>query len=226
MVGRALVERLGFLAYDPAFSGGVYVGCADLDGDGRGDLIVGAGAGGGPHVRAFRVIGTSVVELLSFHAFDPAFRGGVRVTAGDVDGDGVAEIIVGAGPGGGPHVRVFAMTDDVPRELSSFLAYHPSFAGGVFVAAGPVWDDGRVGIVTGADAGGGPHVRAFSGAGHDIGADFLAYNPLFAGGVRVAIVSVTGAAYEILTVAGPGCTATVRRFFASGVSAGADLVAY
>ena len=86
------------------FAGGVRVAAGDVDGDGRADIITGAGPGGGPHVRVFS--GVDLHELASFYAFDPTFAGGVSVAAGDIDGDGHADIITGAGPGsGGPTSR-------------------------------------------------------------------------------------------------------------------------
>jgi hypothetical protein len=36
-----------------------------------------------------------VTEVANFYAYDPAFKGGVGVAAGDVTGDGVADIITG-----------------------------------------------------------------------------------------------------------------------------------
>ena len=77
----------------------------DVTGDGVAEIITGAGPGGGPHVRAFER-GGGVTEVASFYAYRPGVAGGVVVAAEDLTGDGVAEIITGAGPGGGPHVRV------------------------------------------------------------------------------------------------------------------------
>jgi hypothetical protein len=128
--------------------------CGDVNGDGRDDIITGADAGGAPHVKVFD--GASGAELRSFFAYSPSFAGGVRVAAGDVNGDGRADIITGAGSGAGPHVKVF---DGVTSaEIRSFLAYG-AFIGGVFVAAGDVNGDGMDDIITGADAGAGPHVK-------------------------------------------------------------------
>jgi hypothetical protein len=131
----------GFFAYDPGFLGGVTVAMADLDGDGVAEVVTGAGPGGGPHVRIFKVDpATGAVAALGpgFLAYDVAFRGGVRVAARDVDGDGRPEIITGTGPGGGPHVRVFKVnptTGDVFPLGLGFFAYAPGFTGGVSVAA-------------------------------------------------------------------------------------------
>src|SRR5207249_11523113 len=117
--------------YDTAFRGGVTVAAADVNGDGTDDIITGAGPGGGPHVKVFD--GASGALLASFFAYDAAFHGGGFVAGGDVDGDGEAEIITGAVPGGGPHVKVFTGGGAV---LASFVAYEAAFGGGVSVASG------------------------------------------------------------------------------------------
>jgi len=118
-----------FLAYDPAFFGGIFVAAGDIDGDSKADVITSAGRGGGPHVKAFN--GLTSATIASFLAYDPNFRGGVTVGAADLDGDGRAEILTGAGPGGGPHVKGWKFPG--PTVDLSFLAFDPTFTGGVFV---------------------------------------------------------------------------------------------
>lgn len=75
-----------------------------------------------------------MAELRLFMAFATEFRGGVRVASVDLNGDGKAEVIAGAGPGGTPEVRIF---DGATGQLTtSFLAYSASFTGGVYPGAG------------------------------------------------------------------------------------------
>jgi hypothetical protein len=117
-------------AYGPGFTGGVYVAAGDVDGDGQIDIITGAGEGNDPIVRAFDGGNVSVVKL-DFLAYAVSFRGGVRVGALDRNGDGRADILTAAGPGGGPHVRVFDGLS--AAQLDSFFAYEANFPAGVFV---------------------------------------------------------------------------------------------
>jgi hypothetical protein len=134
VAGGSVSELASFYAYAPAFPGGVTVAAADLTGDGVAELITGAGPGGGPHVRVWSFSGSDLVEVAGLFAYDPAFLGGVTVAAGDLTGDGVAELITGAGSGGGPHVRVWSLTPTGLVEVTGFFAYDPAFPGGVRVA--------------------------------------------------------------------------------------------
>ena len=45
--------------------------------------------------------------ILNFMPFGSKFKGGVSVSAGDVDGDGHADIIAGAGSKGNSQVQIF-----------------------------------------------------------------------------------------------------------------------
>jgi hypothetical protein len=207
--GGPVSEVAGFLAYHPLFTGGVFVAACDVDGDGKADVATAAGAGGGPHVRVWRVVGGSSSELGGFFAESPGFTGGVSVGCADVDGDGKGEIVTGVGPGGQPFVRVWKRAPDGSfAQLAGFLGYGPGFAGGVWVGAGDVDGDGNAEVITGAGAGGGPHVRVWRIASDGTvseKAGFFAYTPAFTGGVRVAAGNADLDAFaEVLTGAGPG----------------------
>ncbi|WP_171475860.1 FG-GAP-like repeat-containing protein [Frigoriglobus tundricola] len=117
-----------FYAFDAGFRGGVTVAAGDVYGTAAAEIVVGAGPGAGPAVAVYSGAGTL---LNAFFAFDPLFTGGVTVAAGDVTGDGRADLVVGAGPGAGPAVAEYSGTD--LTLLDAFFAYDPRFTGGVCV---------------------------------------------------------------------------------------------
>jgi hypothetical protein len=179
--GLGLTVLHSFYAYSSNFPGGVRVAAGDVDGDGFADVVTGAGAGGGPHVMVYS--GSDLSLLRSFMALAPFFLGGVFVAAGDVDGDGRSDVIVGAGEGGEPLARVFS--GQTGSLLNSFFAFDANFRGGVRVAAGDGSGDGRADIISGSGSGAGPHVKVFDAVDlHELDG-FLAFDPAFFGGVFV-----------------------------------------
>jgi len=190
---------------------------------------VGSGPGVAPSVSIFDETGAI---LHTFAPYAAVFTGGVNVAVGDVTGDGVLDVVTGAGPSGGPHVEVFdgaGLLAGIDRPLISFFPYAAAFTGGVYVAAGDIdsnfGGDHRAEVVTGPGQGGGPHVQAFSfaadGTNQQTELSFLAYDPAFTGGVRVGLADFGGdnggvagsktlGDSEIVTAPGPGGGPHVR----------------
>ncbi|HUE70722.1 MAG TPA: SdrD B-like domain-containing protein, partial [Pirellulaceae bacterium] len=171
---------------------------------------------------------TSGSILTSFLAYEANFVGGTRVATGDINGDGIDEIITAPGRGRAPEVRVFTQQGVELTEYRT-MAYLPKFKGGVQVAVGDVNGDGRMDIVT-APSSGKAEIRVFLGQD---GADpiantpfkkFKAFGAKFVGGafVRAADMgtrlgngtfnnTLDGKA-EIIVGSGPGIKAAIKIF--------------
>ncbi len=210
LAGELLAD---FNAYVDEFQGGVFVAAANVDGDGKAEIVTGPGFGGGPEVRVFT--GTGAL-LRKWFAYDPNFPGGVHVAAGSASGvaSGPGSIATAPGFGGGPHVRLFSATGDVQKE---WMAYSPGFTGGVNVAMG----GGRV--VTAPASNGGPHVRTYDMNGA-LQNEWFAYGASFTGGVTVAATGggsgLGGGDGSIVTGAGRGGGPHVRSFSLTGADQG------
>jgi hypothetical protein len=142
--GQTDVVSQVFLPFNSGFRGGVNVATGNFDGDFNtpDSLITAAGASGGPHVIVWNMKQLPDGQIVTdgirsqFFAYDARFRGGVKVAAGDLDGDGRAELITGPGAGGGPHVKIWKEIDGRFQVANEFFAYDPRFTGGVNVASG------------------------------------------------------------------------------------------
>jgi hypothetical protein len=141
----------------------------------------------------------------------PGFSGPVKVVSGDFNSDGVAELVAGAGFGGGPAIAV--LNSQTGEVMEAFFAFDQAFTGGVFVAVQDVNNDGILDIIASAGPGGGPEVRIFDGNGLTVLRSFYAYAVDFTGGVSVASIDFNNdGILDLVTGAGPGGAPHVKVF--------------
>jgi fimbrial isopeptide formation D2 family protein len=208
-----------FWGLSPTFRGGAYVAAGDVNGDGIPDIIIGAGAGGGPEVKVFD--GATGAVLADFYAYAPTFRGGVSVAAGDFNLDGLADIVTGAGPGGGPQVNIYnsaalGAIGAPPTAITMFYAFASSYRGGVNVAAnafgeGDVTGDGKPDLVVGTASGVG-QVEVIDGSSFTVVSNFTAYDSaLSTNGAHVSVFDINGdGKADVVAGSGGGEGAFVR----------------
>ena len=150
------------------FTGGLFLAAADIDRDGIADLVVSADAGAGPHIQTFRVIGGGLQLQSSFFAFDnPAFRGGARVAAGDIDRDGFADVVVTTGGQAEGRVAVYTGADlrnGIATRLTPDFIPFAGLWSGLNAAVGDMDGDGFAELAISPDRGGPAHVKVWSGA--------------------------------------------------------------
>lgn len=199
-----------FFAYDSSFRGGVNVAVGDVVGDGGDEIITGPGPGGKPEVKIFDKKGNLIS---SFLAYGEGFTGGVSVAVGDFNHDGKAEIVTGAGPGGGPHVRIFDYKGNV---ISQFFAFNEIFRGGVNVAAGDLHTDGQDEIIVAPASKSLPTVKVFTYKGFEI-SSILAFESDYFGGVHVGVKDLDGdGANDIIAGRSRGGDSLVKSFNING----------
>ena len=139
--------------------------------------------------------------------------GGVNVAAADLDGDGRDEIITGAGPGGGPNVRVFSFAGDV---LASFDAYESTFHGGVDVAGRTSGETGSGIIMTVSGPGRVTEIKIFDRVGGLMNS-WIGYTADTVAGARIAFLPASGSeADSLATIPAGKSTSLTRRFGLDG----------
>jgi FtsP/CotA-like multicopper oxidase with cupredoxin domain len=154
----------------------------------------------------------------------PDYEGTPNATIGDVDDDGVYDLVVGGGQGHAPEVVAYsgkAVDGKGPfeTELARFEAFDSSAQGGVSVAAAQIDGSSADSIVVGSGPGLLSEVKVYRaklpapGKAPEL---FSTFNPYLddRNGVSVAtgFVDFTTGRYSIVTAAGPGSIAQVKVF--------------
>lgn len=177
-----------FYAFDSKLRGGADVAVGDLDGDGIDEIIAASGPNEPTKIAVFKTDDEGgVTKLMDFTTFG-VHEGGIRVAAGDIDGDGKDEIIAGADAGGGPRVNVFKIDGTTAEEVHSFYPYSASFRGGVDVTSADVVGTTADEIIVAPGKKGGSTVKVYDGA-LALVSSFAAY-PGYSGGTRVSAGNV------------------------------------
>ncbi|MDY3560703.1 S8 family serine peptidase [Gemmata sp. JC673] len=170
-------------------------------------VVIGAAAGSDV-VRVLAPGGTTQQSLTPH----PGFLGGVVAAAGDINNDGVADVVTAATFGG--HVKVF--DGKTNAQLRSFYAFQ-GYQGPVSLAIGDVNGDGIGDIIVSANLNG--HVKVFDGKTGAQTFSQLLYQG-YAGSVSVTVADTDGDGINELLAAANGAQGVHIKSYRAGATAG------
>jgi hypothetical protein len=166
----------GFFAGEKKSGIGAEVGCADINGDGRDEIVAAVGE---PYKQKVLKIFDSAGKLLAETKTDLVGRG-VKISRIDLGGDKVEEILVFGGYLDGPKIKIYRGDLSLVNEFSAF---DKNFKDGVTAVGADIDADGKGEIVALAGALMNPRVKILDGFGNEKNS-FLPWSENFAGGLN------------------------------------------
>ncbi|MFM7149388.1 MAG: FG-GAP repeat domain-containing protein [Gemmataceae bacterium] len=157
-------------------------------------VIVSTGNGGPNIVRIYTPTGQF---LKQFTPFAPSMKGGVRVAAGDMTGDGIPELFCSLGNGGPPVVRIYdganVYQPTLPLVMIRQLQVYPSgYAAGVNLTVGDVAGDGSLELITAPVYGGEANIRIINPNDGTLIKTISAFPAGNKQGLRIAVGDIDG----------------------------------
>lgn len=201
------------LVYDARYQGGVSLASADLNGDGVDEIIVAPSGAIRPEVKVFELSGK---KLKSFMAWPGNFYGGVSLAAGDLDGNGLAEIATVPLNRGSAQVRIW---NNEYRLISQYYAFDKRLTNGWNISISSAFDARRrSGLLLVSPAKNyDPVVRLFDNRGRLVRL-FTAFPLNFKGGVRTAAADLDGdGETEVVVSAGTGGSPNIAIYKINGL---------
>lgn len=188
-------------------SSGVDIVCGDIDGDDKDEIVV-SSKSGLSKIKIYSQDGK--VKYKEFLVYDKSYSGGVNIALGDVNIDGMDEIIVSPKVGNNP-VKVYNYEG---KYLNiSFYPFTSQYHGSVNLAVGDVTGDGYSEIITSTGEGIRSEIKVFNNEGDLLPIQYAPFISEYLGGADISSGDIEGdGTDEIVTCQSGGSLCKIYKY--------------
>lgn len=209
--GRVQTE---FLAYESSYSSGLSLALADLNANGKKEILVAKRFNGNGMIKVFDYKGKFIKEI---PAYSRDFKGEVSLAAGNIDGQGGDEIVVAFGKGRSADIRILSGESEL---VGAFRAYEEDYLNGLNLEVANLnglEDLSKAEIIVSPKSGKNGEIKIFNNYGHLLNS-FLAFGKNYRGEVSLSAGDLSNnGVSEIVVAAKSGAAPHVRVFNLEGL---------
>ncbi|MEW6407690.1 MAG: FG-GAP-like repeat-containing protein [Patescibacteria group bacterium] len=124
-----------YYVFKKNYKNGINLEVADLNDDGKEEMVVGPNDGYKPQVRVLSYQNKKMFKAKNFRAYKKTYQKGIELELADVNNNGFKEIIV-ASQKGTARVKIYKASGKKAKLLKKFLGFPKSYQNGVNLASG------------------------------------------------------------------------------------------